>query len=234
MDLLRWKLLAVICTLSTICFSAVVLAEDFDDHLLTSPSGRMSGLQFRGFQNQKQQRTRVEEEVKTTRTGTRFVRDYSNPGLGEAWRDPSGMIWGDIVKEKDGTPRFMNHVEATDYCQSIGAVLPRHWDFLRLREYLGRDGNGRPYSPQVLPNLTYIDENRQIRNRIFWSHTTAGPYNTNDGRERILAYLFFGRDGVLEDDYRTFRESRLIDRHPLRGGGHREGYSVRCVVEGRR
>jgi hypothetical protein len=41
-----------------------------------------------------------------------FKRDTSYPELGEAWMDPSGMIWGDAIRETDDSNRL---VKATLY-----------------------------------------------------------------------------------------------------------------------
>lgn len=160
-------------------------------------------------------------ETKTTKTGHVFTRDTSNPELGEAWRDPSGMIWGDIVKKADGTPYFMNHKNATAYCKSIGAELPSGWessqnksnggqnsDFVRLREYMGATSRSNEgYAPQVLPNLTHVQDG-ETRNRYFWSSSVHPDYSN-------YAYVFNGRYGYI-------------------GTGNRDyvgfGLSVRCVA----
>ena len=36
----------------------------------------------------------TEPETRTTKTGAVFTRDDGQPKLGDAWRDPSGLIWG--------------------------------------------------------------------------------------------------------------------------------------------
>jgi len=139
-----------------------------------------------------------------------WTRDTSKPKLGEAWRDPSGMIWGDIAKKEDGSPHFMTHKNATAYCaglkdaqgKSIGAVLPIWEDFIRLREYMGaKSGSDEGYAPQVLPNLTYT-ENGQTRSRYFWSSSVDPDYSN-------FAYDFDGRLGGSYyrnvDDYRSVR-----------------------------
>ena len=114
----------------------------------------------------------------------KFIKDTSIPNLGEAWKDPSGMIWGDIAKNADGSIRYINQINADKYCKSINANLPSDEDFIRLREYLGAVPNSERadgYTPQVLPNL--IDNN-------FW----ASPVVTDP---RTLAYVFKGSSGIL-------------------------------------
>ena len=66
-----------------------------------------------------------------------FTRDRSIPALGKAWKDPSGMIWGDIVRTALGTVNEMDYSSAVEYCKRINAKLPSKEDFVRLREYMG-------------------------------------------------------------------------------------------------
>jgi len=149
-------------------------------------------------------------ETKTSKkadgTVVTWTRDTSNAKLGEAWRDASGMIWGDIVKKDDGSPRFMNHKDATDYCKSIGAELPSREDFIRLREYMGaKSGSDEGYTAQVLPNLTYTEKG-QVNSRYFWSSSVHPDHS-------YYAYDFGGRFGYIGYYNRSF------DNY----------YSVRCV-----
>ncbi len=168
--------------------------------------------------------TRIEEllgepsepETRTTKTGAVFTRDRSHPDLGDAWRDPSGLIWGDIVKNEDGTVRKMvqssewmkesggslpeGELGAEEYCESIGARLPLKEEFTRLREYMGaQPGTLEGYShhdDKVLPNL---------KNYWFWS-SSLYPNNS-------VAYFFFGNYGGIGSGGLSFKGA------------------VRCVVE---
>jgi len=126
----------------------------------------------------------------------------------EAWEDPSGMIWGNIAENEDGSARFMNHKDATDYCNSIGAELPSREDFIRFREYMGaKPGSHEGYKPEILPNLTYIDDKGDTHTRQFWSSIRADHPN--------FAFYFIGQNGVIINDFR----------------GHVANiFSVRCVV----
>jgi hypothetical protein len=154
-------------------------------------------------------------ETKTSKkadgTVVTWTRDESNPKLGEAWRDPSSMIWGDTVTNADGNPEFMNHKDATDYCNSISAKLPSREDFIRLREYMGAEpGRHEGYAPQVLPNLTKTGPEGRVRSRYFWS-LSVSPNNRED------AYIFLGRLGHIGSGDRS-------------AGG---AVSTRCVVSRR-
>jgi hypothetical protein len=94
----------------------------------------------------------------TTASGARFVQVTLDgvPEFENAWRDPSGMIWGDVVKNEDGAARRFILRDAKRYCRRIGAQLPTYEDFVRLGEYLGaRGADAAGYTPQILPNLTY-------------------------------------------------------------------------------
>lgn len=158
-------------------------------------------------------------ETKTTKTGHIFVRDTNFPKLGEAWRDPSGTVWGNMVTKDDGSPRFMTHGDAADYCKSIGAQLPSRADYTRLGQYMGfrwvpvQGVLGGPaqlytgFEPQVLPNLNYM-ENGRVRTRYYWSSTLLPQDESN-------VYYFSGNDGGTES-------------YSSRGSAY---YStVRCVV----
>ncbi len=132
---------------------------------------------------------------------TTFTRDTSIAALGEAWRDPSGMIWGDIVKNDDHSIRYMDQYQATTYCKSIGATLPSLEDFARLRRYMGAttaasEHSGWGYTPQVLPNLVRTPNGRIVSNS-FWS-SSVHPGDSSD------AYAFNGRSGDFGYDDRDF------------------------------
>ncbi len=138
---------------------------------------------------------------------TTFTRDTSIAALGEAWRDPSGLIWGDIVKDDDHSIRYMDQYQASTYCESIGAQLPSREDFARLRGYMGAttaasEYAGRGYTPQVLPNLYRIAEGRSVSN-FFWSSLVRPDLSH-------YAYYFFGRTGGIYSVYRLFAGSLAV------------------------
>jgi hypothetical protein len=57
--------------------------------------------------------------------------------LGESWRDPSGLVWGDLVKKADGSNNYMSWYAAETYCASKGARLPSQAEQAKLGIYLG-------------------------------------------------------------------------------------------------
>lgn len=123
-------------------------------------------------------------ERRETNRGAVFTCDTSHSDLGEAWRAPNGLIWGDIVKKTDGTIHHMDHDEATNYCGSIAAYLPSDEEFIQLREYMGaRSGSAEGYSAQALPNLS---------GHWFWS-SSVGLTRTHDD----FASFFVGDNGML-------------------------------------
>lgn len=110
--------------------------------------------------------TVLTRETKDTETGHTFTKlepkDLKLLGIlnlaafGEAWQDPSGTIWGNTARNKDGSARKMNHATAKDYCATIGATLPTIDQFERLASYMGYlpgDPEQSQYKPQVLPDL---------------------------------------------------------------------------------
>ena len=156
-------------------------------------------------------------ETRKTASGAEFIRaseeDLKAAGVrdlekfGEAWIDPSGMIWGDIAKNEDGSPLFRELGFAETYGKSLGAELPSGWqedqngkfkipnrdsDFVRLRKDMGAQyavGSNSPggYTPQILPNL----------NRWHWSPSVYRDDST-------FGYFFYGHGGDLFMNYRYY------------------------------
>jgi len=162
-----------------------------------------------------------------------FTRNTSIAALGDAWRDPSGMIWGDIVRNEDRSIRVMDQFLAFDYCLSWnpdssereriraaleadkdpgrGVHLPRRADFVRLREYMGattwhKQYSGANYTPQVLPNLYRAEEGRYV-NTLFWSSSVPSDLT-------YLAHVFDGRTGyfVMEGRHYMLEAVRCVAR----------------------
>lgn len=147
-------------------------------------------------------------ERRMTNTGHVFIRDIDHPALGDAWRDESGLIWGDIVRDENGYVRYMvqsseymkdlgrplpnDHLGAKEYCESISARLPSKEEFTRLREYMGaQPGTPEGYSHhhnKVLPNLSGY---------WFWS-SSVDPNNSD------YAYFFYGGYGDIDHDLRNY------------------------------
>lgn len=86
------------------------------------------------------------KDVKISTKGFLFIRDKNHPRMGEAWRDPSGLVWGE--------PKYAGSLkQAISYCHGIGAELASGDDFTNLSGYL-RDYTKKPYDYEaVLPNF---------------------------------------------------------------------------------
>lgn len=124
--------------------------------------------------------------------------------FGNAWRDPSGLVWGDLVVNEDGSPRYLDLQTAQNFCNAFGARLPSGWpeeqnernggidsDFVRLAKYLGQQ-TAEGYTPQILPNLTQTcPEPERIVGRSFWSYSSPG------GSSPSQYYAFNGLNGEL-------------------------------------
>lgn len=92
-------------------------------------------------------------------SGHAFVEVTNQPEFGTAWKDESGVTWGDVAMGPDALPRSLNEEEAASYCRSIGATLPTREQFKMLSKYLGY-GSASGYSPEILPHLD---------GRYYWS-----------------------------------------------------------------
>jgi hypothetical protein len=120
--------------------------------------------------------------------------------FGEAWEDPSGVVWGDTARDQNGNAIEMTRAKASNYCADIGASLPTREQFEQLAKYLGGErrtffsAGGYPrsyiegYKPQILPNLTYEDK-WGTSGYCFWA--SLYPYDSDE------AYFFFGGGGDI-------------------------------------
>ena len=138
----------------------------------------------------KQQKlTGVNGSQRVSITGAVFTRDTSNPALGEAYRDPSGLIWGSVVTTPQGKIEKMTQYDAEKYCKSIGAWLPTREEFEQLAEYLGQGTASAGYDPYLTDGKTEILPG--LANRYFWS---ASVYSLS----HILSWVFLGGNGYVD------------------------------------
>jgi hypothetical protein len=90
------------------------------------------------------------------RTNAKFFRDQRFPNMGEAWRDPSGLVWSGTRRSADGKKFVFNtHIEATKYCTAKGGRLPTAKEFEGLANFLGAN-TGAGYSPHLADGKTSI------------------------------------------------------------------------------
>lgn len=122
----------------------------------------------------------VEQRVAPS-TGAVFIRDTSNPELGEAFRDPSGVVWGSLH-------RYPMALEvASEFCKARNARVPTIQEFEQLSAYLGKE-SAEGYNPYLndgatdfLPGLTKGGQ---------WTSATY-PSNPDGG------HIFSGADGTI-------------------------------------
>lgn len=123
---------------------------------------------------------RREIERVSLATGAVFTRDTSNPSLGEAYRDPTGLIWSGVIARA-------NRDAAPVHCQYRNARLPTKEELNQLAKFLG-DGSKKGFSPfladgktEVLPGLS---------KNLVWSSTT-------DWLNRSFSQSLRGWDGAV-------------------------------------
>ncbi|MEK6773826.1 MAG: hypothetical protein AABY64_07790 [Bdellovibrionota bacterium] len=124
---------------------------------------------------------------RTTRDGVIFTLDTSNIALGEAYRDPSGLIWGSIVTA-NGKINHMSQRDANKYCNAGNARLPTYEEFVQLAKYLGY-GTAQGYSPYQADGKT--DLLPGLSGYWFWSISFI-PNADSSG------YVFNGNTGVID------------------------------------
>ena len=126
-------------------------------------------------------------------TGAIFAGDISVPALGEAYRDPSGLIWGRMIMGQGRNKHIMSQYDADRNCKAVGARLPTKEELEQLAKYLGK-GTAQSYSPYLkdgktdfLPGLGYS----------FWSSSiNPDVYNFTHG------YYMDSRDGTIDTGVR--------------------------------
>lgn len=121
-----------------------------------------------------------------TSRGVVFKRDTSHPGLGMAWVDPDGTIWGDVAKNEDATVLLQNFRDATKYCQEHGGRLPTELEFARMRVYMGvpQDWPLERDHPDYVPEMPALFYKVGAKwAPIFWTSTLA---ESNFAIERVF------------------------------------------------
>lgn len=136
---------------------------------------------------------------RTTKLGVKYIRDQSIPGLGEAYRDPQGLIWGAPIVDADGEPVKMTLKDAKTLCSSIQARLPSAAEYKRLiASLLNRnefrwsfysDTHIEGSKLEFLPGLTWKE--------YFW---TSSPFEPGYKPDIVLA-IFSGSHLNIFGDY---------------------------------
>ncbi len=159
----------------------------------------------------------------------KFTPYASIAGFGEAYSDETALVWGDVVRGRDGEIRYnVSYKDAKAYCEKLNKNfkfdirLPTKKEFINLGQLLGvkkgaeemkyKKENYAKYSPkdkygeEILPGLL---SHPGIK---FWS-SSIDPDHYNNG------YVFSGRDGGISLSSRS-------NTHAL-------GAAVRCVASRR-
>lgn len=162
-----------------------------------------------------------EGSLRVPETGAHFIRDTRYPKLGEAYRDPSGVVWGNIAMAETQARTFrVTFVFAERFCESIGARLPTQKEALRLLSYLG--------TPHKEFKDTYVGRNTLADGRTeIIPAFNEGYFWTSTMKRSLLSwrsnhYFGFGVN-YYEDGLKVMHASSYID--------HLEYAEVRCVVK---
>lgn len=88
----------------------------------------------------------TEDGVITTVMGCKFTRDNFNPALGETWKSPKGVSWGELQLNADGSPLFVNIEKANNACSAKGGRLPTEEEWTELAAcFDGAEENIAPF-----------------------------------------------------------------------------------------
>lgn len=162
--------------------------------MATSANARAAEV-AQAYANREKQASQAEQRV--AKSGAIFTRDTSNPKLGEAYRDPSGLIWSGIISDS------MNHPDAEKACEYHGARLPTREEFRQLAITLG-SYSAQGYSPYIADQYSspyiYIADSKTevlpgLSSNGFWSSS----FKSNNF---YYAYVFNGSYGAVFSDYR--------------------------------
>ena len=120
-----------------------------------------------------------ENEIKSI-NGCLFKRDTFNPKLGEAWKSPRGTVWGELEKSDDGSPLFVNEVDAEKHCAVRGAHLPSVGDWDELGKCFTDFRENTVPLRDLFMEKFWGEDSRQIK----------FVYNTRAKKGKIPAFLF--------------------------------------------
>ena len=139
--------------------------------------------------------------TRTTISGHKFTQVTDQSAFGNAWKDESGLIWGNLIVSSGGNAKSMTHQQAAAYCNSLSDgqhqyLLPTKAQFEQLAKYLGA-GSDSGYNPEIIPNLI---------GNYFWSGSV-------DPDGSYYAYDFYGSNGYIFSYYRNNNNSvRCVGR----------------------
>ena len=132
--------------------------------------------------------------------------------FGDAWKeDRTNLIWGDVVRKKDGLLWPMTAMEAQEYCKNLGARLPTSGEFHALSKYFETGPRGE-YQYQVFSKFPGPQD---------------VPNPSDFAYERYVHYPYFLTSSKNVGDFHTFN----INKGSF--GSNSTGL-VRCVVEGKK
>jgi len=185
-------------------------------------------------------------ETQTTKTGAVFTLDRSNPYLGEAWKDPSGLIWGDIARKrpaldyfcyevKEGEVCNMSHEAAITYCRIIGGRLPTVREFAQLGVYMGAAGIRSTDAEDYYSVNSGMSEGEYIVD-FYYNDTGYSPHEwfpnlTYTNNDRTLSISFYSSrvHPLFTNDAYVYWGSNAILTHARRENRF-NNVSVRCVM----
>jgi len=130
--------------------------------------------------------------------GCKFTRDNFNPALGETWKSPNGVPWGELEINADGSPLFVNIEKANKVCSDKGGRLPTQEEWKELAACF--DGFKENTAP--LRNLN-VKKTWSLNGNDF---LFAKTFNTIDKKfSQIPRYAQEQGDGwVIDDNERAF------------------------------
>lgn len=119
-------------------------------------------------------------ETYTTSTGAVFTQLQGPGNFGNAWKDPSGMLWslnqGKFENDQNDANNLNNPplLDASQACAKIGGVLPTLNDYRKLMSYFELDEN-QQFTKQGLKDLKAIFPD--IQSDVWWTSSPSPEYS---------------------------------------------------------
>jgi hypothetical protein len=150
-----------------------------------------------------------EEGVVTTINGCKFKRDNFNPALGETWKSPKGVVWGELELNADGSPALLGIEKAFNLCAAKGGRLPTKEEWKELAAcFDGFEANTAPLRKLNVKTHWALDSNDLIQAYRF---NPAG-WSTPDKKFRPIERLALDPEGfTFNENERSF--IRCVSAH---------------------
>ena len=151
----------------------------------------------------------LDNSRRISKTGVIFQKTDAYPELGEAYSDPTGLIWGSLIPASSA-PQGLTPQAAAEACKRIGARLPTIEEFDQFARYLGAD-SPMGYDPHSVTDKK--DLLPELSGNSFWSSSGNESNHVNDaftGESGMLFYIIWSEETTFTMSARCVRKDDLV------------------------